>query len=89
MVYTCARKAQANEMEGDMGAGGAPKQDRQVVAAEMPVVPAVARDAEKLDSEAQIAQTDARSRLRGIRSTYTRFASAGNGGANGTKAKLG
>lgn len=56
------------------------------VAAETPAVPAVARDVSKTTEEAQSDASEKRARLRGVRSTYARFASDK---ANGTASKLG
>jgi hypothetical protein len=70
-----------------MGSGGA---KTQVVKAEETVTPAVARDISTSTQSAQAAQTEARSRMRGIRSTYNRFASGGaSAQGNGSASKLG
>ncbi len=71
-----------------MGKGGGANIKTEVVKAEEAVTPAVARDVAANTSEAQTLQADARSRLRGIRSTYNRFAQQTDA-ANGAKAKLG
>lgn len=71
-----------------MGKGGGGAVAQQAVAAEEPVTPAVARAVDGDTQEAQQNQAERRSRLRGIRSTYSRFAPE-QGAANGTKAKLG
>jgi len=70
-----------------MGKGGGGNIETQTVAAETPVTPAVARDIAAQTKEAQTVQGEARSRLRGIRSTYNRFAL--QDGGNGTSVKLG
>ena len=69
-----------------MGKGGGAK-IRNPVVAEVPATPAVARDAETLDDRGQGAQSRRRASLRGVRSTYARFAD--QQGGNGSKAKLG
>lgn len=71
-----------------MGKGGGGAVAQQPVAAEEPVTPAVARAVSSDTQEAQQNQAEKRSRLRGIRSTYSRFASE-NGAQNGSRAKLG
>ena len=71
-----------------MGKGGGGVVTATPVVAETPVTPAVARSVDSATKEAQGNQAEARSRLRGIRSTYSRFASDA-GAANGTRDKLG
>lgn len=71
-----------------MGKGGGGHVKTTPVAAEEPVTPAVARTVESDTVQGQENQAERRSRLRGIRSTYSRFASE-QGAANGTKSKLG
>jgi len=71
-----------------MGKGGGGHVRTTPVAAEEPVTPAVARTVEADTAQGQENQAERRSRLRGIRSTYSRFASE-QGAANGTKTKLG
>lgn len=71
-----------------MGKGGGGHIKSTPVAAEEPVTPAVARAVDTDTANAQESQAERRSRLRGIRSTYSRYA-AENGAQNGSKAKLG
>lgn len=59
-----------------MGGKGA---STKVVQAEETVTPAVAQTIAADTESAQAAQRDARSRMRGIRSTYARFASEAQG----------
>lgn len=73
---------------GSSGGGGT----TQVVQAEEVVTPAVAKSVERDTESAQAAQAERRNRLRGIRSTYSRFAAQGGGqaaGATGSASKLG
>ncbi len=71
-----------------MGKGGGGSVKTAPVAAEEPVTPAVARSVEADAQQGQENQAERRARLRGIRSTYSRFASE-QGAANGTKSRLG
>lgn len=71
-----------------MGKGGGGHVKTQTVAAEEPVTPAVARSIESDTQTATESQAERRARLRGIRSTYNRFASE-QGAANGTQKTLG
>jgi len=57
--------------------------------AEQTVTPAVGRSIAADTETAQSDQADARSRLRGIRSTYSRFSQAGGSSGNGTRDRLG
>ena len=70
-----------------MGKGGGGKIKSDPVTAEEPVTPAVARDAETTELS-QGNQARRLAQLRGIRSTYSRFAER-QGAANGTREKLG
>ncbi len=72
-----------------MGKGGGGNISTKTAVAEMPVTPAVARDVAAQTTEAQNTQADARARMRGIRSTYNRFAESAQSGANGTAKRLG
>ena len=73
---------------GSSGGGGYSVQ-QNVVKAEETVTPAVARSAANVES-AQVNQAASRARLKGIRSTYNRFAgSSGEAGSNGSASKLG
>ncbi|MBP5791978.1 MAG: hypothetical protein J6W80_06965 [Kiritimatiellae bacterium] len=69
-----------------MGGSGS---TRVAQAPEETVTPAVARDISRDTESAQAAQKQARSRLRGIRSTYSRFTSGQTAGQNGASSKLG
>lgn len=70
---------------------GGSKSSGAVYKAEEVVTPAVARSIAADTESAQAAQAEARSRKRGIRSTYNRFASQNSAMAGGTGAadKLG
>jgi len=71
-----------------MGKGGGGKIKTEPVAAEEPVVPAVAQEVAGNTEEAQQNQDEKRARMRGIRSTYNRFA-AEQQAQNGAKKTLG
>ena len=68
-----------------MGSSGG---SSQVVRAEETVTPAVAKDIGRNTESAAANQQQARSRLRGIRSTYANYAQQGGTG-NGTRGTLG
>lgn len=72
-------------------AGGGGGVNTGVVKAEETVTPAVAKSVAQDTESAIAAQQESRARLKGIRSTYTRFANEGNSssGANGSAKKLG
>ena len=57
--------------------------------AEQTVTPAVGRSIAADTETAQTEQADARSRLRGVRGTYNRYAQLSGSSGNGTKDKLG
>jgi len=57
--------------------------------AEQTVTPAVGRSIAADTETAQGEQADARSRLRGVRGTYNRFAQMSGSSGNGSKDKLG
>jgi len=57
--------------------------------AEQTVTPAVGRSIAADTETAQANQADARSRLRGVRGTYNRFAQMSGSSGNGSKDKLG
>lgn len=67
---------------------GGSKGSSTVVKAEETVTPAVARDVAQDTASAQANLAEQRSRLRGIRSTYSRFAGTG-GGTGSLSSKLG
>lgn len=69
-----------------MGSSGA-----KTVKAEEVVTPATAREADSTIQNGAENQEEKRRRLRGIRSTYTRYATAGEGGSGttGSSDKLG
>lgn len=67
-----------------MGSGSSTK----IYKAEETVTPAVAKSVGADTESAQASQMEARSRMRGIRSTYNRFATQGAGNT-GTSNKLG
>lgn len=62
-----------------MGSKGA---STKVVQAEETVTPAVAKEVAQDTESAQSAQREARSRLRGIRGTYARFAGSDQNGGS-------
>lgn len=72
-----------------MGKGGGGSVKTQTVAAEEPVTPAVAQNVAEDAETAETNQAERRARMRGIRSTYNRFASEQGAGANGAKKTLG
>lgn len=79
---------------GSSGGGGSVRyvQPYQTTEAEEVVTPAVARSIVGDTQSAVRNQTEQRARLRGIRSTYSRFTSnnsGGIGGMNGSASKLG
>lgn len=72
-----------------MGKGGGGNIKSKPVVAEEPVTPAVARTVERDAETMQGNAEERRARMRGIRSTYSRFAEAANSGQNGVAKRLG
>ena len=72
---------------GSSGSGTKINMAKPAVTVEETAVPAVAREVSRQTEEMQGNQAERRNRLRGIRSTYSRFAS--DSAANGTRATLG
>lgn len=68
---------------------GSSRGSSQVVRAEEVITPAVGRSISKDTASAEASQREARERMRGIRSTYSRFAWQGQAGGTGSSTRLG